>query len=189
MVKNWRFSLTLAIVSLFSSIIAQDPSSLPPKTTSNQSPSTSPAASTPVPQQSIMQIMSTLPEFSKFSVAVKLANLDTLLHYANPLTVFAPNNAAFEKLTPQEIYSFYDPKNVFQLQAIVKSHIVLQSLYPPSFHHLSFKSFQGTTFHINTSTTGVSINEKIKVSLPPILGSNGLIYIIDTVLLPTSTNQ
>lgn len=190
MFQRFSFFVSLALTGLFlpTAAMAQTapagPShSLPAPSKEKASP---PEASIAlkVPEKSVMQMIANQPEFSKFNAAVKIANLDTLLSYASPLTVFVPTNDAFAKLTPQEIYNLYDPRNLVQLQAMIKSHIVLQTLDPSSFHHLAVKSFQGTMLHINLSPTGLLINEKVKVSLPPLIGSNGIIYMIDHVLFP-----
>jgi transforming growth factor-beta-induced protein len=182
--RQCSFSLSFALMALFLPALAAAQN--PATTNQNASLSPSTAAVLAAPANSVMQVISTQPEFSKFNVAIKLANLDTLLSYASPLTVFAPSNEAFDKLTPQQIFELYNPQNLPHLQEIVKSHIVLQQLLPSSFNHLTVKSFQGTAFQINTSATGLFINEKVKVSLPPLSGSNGLIYMIDTVLFPHS---
>jgi uncharacterized surface protein with fasciclin (FAS1) repeats len=131
---------------------------------------------------SIMEIISSRPEFSKFKVAVILAQLDTLLSYRQSLTVFAPDNAAFDKLSPESLQFLYNPKNFTALLNFVKRHIILQEISPSSLDHLKLHTFQGKSFTIFSIPAGHYIDGVSKINLPPLIGSNGLIYRIDSVL-------
>lgn len=134
------------------------------------------------PNGSIMEILDLRPELSLFKTAVVLAHLDTLLSFGAPLTVFAPTNIAFSKLPKDQVSRLFNSQNLPQLQLFVKEHIITQDIPESILAPLKFKTIAGKFNSITSVPQGYYINGTVKINLPAIKASNGLIYIIDGVL-------
>jgi uncharacterized surface protein with fasciclin (FAS1) repeats len=134
------------------------------------------------PNGSIMEVLDSRPELSLFKTAVVLAHLDTLLSFGSPLTVFAPTNTAFTKLPKDQVSRLFNPQNLPQLQLFVKEHIITQNIPESLLAPLKFKTIAGKFNSITSVPQGYYINGNVKINLPAIKASNGLIYIIDGVL-------
>ncbi len=103
---------------------------------------------------------------------------------AGPFTVFAPTDEAFAKLPPGTIESLLKPENKSKLQAILTYHVVSGRVGSEQVVTLSTaKTVQGTELNISQGGGGVMVNGA-KVVKTDIAASNGVIHVIDTVLLP-----
>jgi uncharacterized surface protein with fasciclin (FAS1) repeats len=101
-----------------------------------------------------------------------------------PLTVFAPTDAAFEKLPKGTVESLLRPENKEKLAAILKYHVV-EGSYPAAkvLQNDSLKTLQGGKLSIKQNDKGVMVNNA-KVVATDVMCSNGVIHIIDAVVLP-----
>jgi len=119
--------------------------------------------------------------FETLVTAVKAADLVTTLKSTGPFTVFAPTDDAFAKLPSGTIENLL--KNPDQLAAILKYHVVPGRVMAADVVKLSSaKTALGQTLAVN-ATNGVKINNA-NVIKTDIETSNGVIHVIDTVLLP-----
>ena len=116
-------------------------------------------------------------------VAIKAADYVTSVAASGPLTVFAPTNAAFDKLPAGTVENLLKPENVDQLRKILQYHVTTSALAADSFtdgQTISMASGKKATMHVKDGN--VSINDaNITASVP---ASNGMLHIIDAVLLP-----
>jgi uncharacterized surface protein with fasciclin (FAS1) repeats len=115
--------------------------------------------------------------------AIKSADYVTSVAASGPLTVFAPTNAAFEKLPEGTVQNLLEPENIGQLRKILQYHVTTSALGADSFtdgQTLGMANGKKATIHVQDGA--LSINDaKIIASAP---ASNGMLHIIDTVLIP-----
>jgi uncharacterized surface protein with fasciclin (FAS1) repeats len=123
-------------------------------------------------------------QFNTLVAAVKAAGLVDTLKGKGPFTVFAPTDAAFAKLPAGTVENLLKPENKAQLQAILTYHVLSGKVVSKSLagKKLSPKTVQGTTVDIN-GTKGVMV-DGAKVTTADIMTSNGVIHVIDTVIMP-----
>ncbi len=123
--------------------------------------------------------------FSTLVAAVKAADLVETLSGEGPFTVFAPTNAAFEKLGKDTIEAVLKDKK--KLTAILTAHVVKGSVMAADVVKLDGKeaeTLQGTKFAIKVDGDTVMIGNA-KVTKTDIKCKNGVIHVIDTVLMPS----
>lgn len=119
--------------------------------------------------------------FNTLVAAVKAAGLVETLSGPGPFTVFAPTDAAFAKLPAGTVESLL--KDTTKLASILTYHVVPGKVMAKDVMGLtSAKTVQGGMLKIDTSN-GVKINDAV-VTTADIETSNGVIHVIDTVLLP-----
>ena len=120
--------------------------------------------------------------FTTLVAAVKAAGLVPTLKGKGPFTVFAPNDAAFAKLPPGTVESLL--KNKAKLAAILKYHVIPGRVKAADVAGKSLKvaTVEGQPLNVDGSF-GVKVNDA-HVIQPDIEASNGVIHVIDTVLLP-----
>jgi uncharacterized surface protein with fasciclin (FAS1) repeats len=120
--------------------------------------------------------------FTTLVAAVKAAGLVPTLKGKGPFTVFAPNDAAFAKLPPGTVESLL--KNKAKLAAILKYHVIPGRVKAADVAGKSLKvaTVEGQPVNVDGSF-GVKVNDA-HVIQPDIEASNGVIHVIDTVLLP-----
>ena len=121
--------------------------------------------------------------FKTLAAALKAAGLVDTLKGTGPFTVFAPTDEAFAKLPPGTVETLLKPENKAKLAGILKYHVVSGNVKAADVVKLkSAKTVQGQTVVID-ATDGVKINGA-KVIKADIDCGNGVIHVIDTVLLP-----
>ena len=120
--------------------------------------------------------------FTTLVTAGNAAGLVKTLKSKGPFTVFSPNHAAFAKLPPGTVDSLL--KNKAKLAAILKYHVVPGRVLAAdvSGKSLNVATAEGQKLSVN-GTMGVMVNNA-HVIQPDIQASNGVIHVIDTVLLP-----
>ena len=119
--------------------------------------------------------------FSTLVAAVKAAGLVDTLKGAGPFTVFAPTDEAFAKLPAGTVDALL--KDIPQLKKILTYHVVSGKVLAADVVKLkSAKTVEGTEVKIDASN-GVKLNDST-VTTPDVAADNGVIHIIDTVLIP-----
>ncbi len=122
--------------------------------------------------------------FNTLVAAVKAAGLVETLKGPGPFTVFAPTDEAFAKLPPGTLETLLQPENKEKLQKILTYHVVAGAVMAKDVVKLhSAKTVEGGSLHIKTAGSGVMVNGA-HVLKTDITTSNGVIHVIDTVLLP-----
>jgi len=123
-------------------------------------------------------------QFNTLVAAVQAAGLVETLKSPGPFTVFAPTDAAFAKLPAGTVDELLKPENRAQLQAILTYHVLTGAVRSGDLagKTVSPETVQGSTVDID-ATDGVTVNDATVVQAD-IETSNGVIHVIDTVLLP-----
>ncbi len=124
-------------------------------------------------------------QFKTLAAALEAAGLIDALKGSGPFTVFAPTDEAFAKLPSGTIESLLKPENKEKLKAILLYHVVAGKVPAREVVKLngrSVKTLQGTSVKVRTKH-GVTVNNA-KVTQTDITASNGVIHVIDTVLMP-----
>jgi uncharacterized surface protein with fasciclin (FAS1) repeats len=121
--------------------------------------------------------------FKTLAAALEAAGLVETLKGKGPFTVFAPTDEAFAKLPPGTVESLLKPENKAKLTAILTYHVVAGDVKAADVVKLkSAKTVEGQAVTID-ATEGVRINDA-KVVKADVECGNGVIHVIDTVLLP-----
>jgi uncharacterized surface protein with fasciclin (FAS1) repeats len=124
--------------------------------------------------------------FNTLVAAVKAADLVGALKGEGPLTVFAPTDEAFKKLPAGTVESLLKPENKDKLVQILKYHVVAGKVMAADVVKLnSAETLAGEKVTIKVVDGKVMIN-KSTVAKADIVCDNGVIHVIDTVLLPPS---
>lgn len=132
----------------------------------------------------IVDIAASNDDFSTLVAAVSAADLVETLKGDGPFTVFAPNNAAFDKLPDGTVANLLMPENKQALTDILTYHVVAGQVMAADVVNLnSATTVNGKDVHIRVKHGAVHVNNA-KVIATDIIGSNGVIHVIDTVLLP-----
>ena len=122
--------------------------------------------------------------FKTLTAALQAAGLVNALKGPGPYTVFAPTDAAFNKLPAGTVESLLKPENKEKLKAILLYHVVSGDV-PSSLavKLTSAKTLEGKDLAISVENGRVMINNA-KVVKADVHASNGVIHVIDTVLIP-----
>jgi transforming growth factor-beta-induced protein len=122
--------------------------------------------------------------FSTLLAAVKAAGLAEVLSGEGPFTVFAPTDEAFGKLPAGTVDSLLKPENKQKLVDILKYHVVAGRVYSEAAVKAgSAKTLEGSPVGIQV-TSGAAMINKSKLVATDVDASNGVIHIIDAVLMP-----
>jgi uncharacterized surface protein with fasciclin (FAS1) repeats len=132
----------------------------------------------------IVEVAAGNSDFSTLVAAVKAAGLVDTLNSKGPFTVFAPTNAAFAKLPAGTVESLLKPENKDKLVAILTYHVVAGKVKAAEVVKLkSATTVNGKAVSIAAGHHGVKINDA-NVTATDIKASNGVIHVIDSVLIP-----
>ncbi len=121
--------------------------------------------------------------FSTLVAAVKAAGLVEVLRSEGPFTVFAPTNEAFAKLPEGTVADLLKPENKDQLVTILTYHVVPGKVMAKDVKTMRIKTVQGATAGLEVKYGKVKI-DNANVIATDIETSNGVIHVIDTVILP-----
>ncbi len=133
-------------------------------------------------QPTVVAIAAGNKDFSTLVAAVTAAGLVDTLNGDGPFTIFAPTNEAFAKLPKGTVEDLLKAENKKKLAAILTYHVVSGKVMAADVKAGKVKTVQGGELEIATEG-GVAVNGA-KVVKTDIVGKNGVIHIIDTVLLP-----
>jgi transforming growth factor-beta-induced protein len=130
----------------------------------------------------VVDIAVSNPDFSILVEAVTKAGLAGALSAEGPFTVFAPTNEAFKALFKQLGVSGVKDLTAEQLTPILTYHVVSGKVMSTDLTNTSVATLNGQKIKVDLSN-GVKINES-KVTKADISGTNGVVHVIDRVLLP-----
>ncbi len=134
-------------------------------------------------KETVVAIAAGNKDFSTLVAAVKAAGLAETLSGAGPFTVFAPTNAAFAKLPAGTVEDLLKPENKEKLVAVLTYHVVPGKVMAADVKTGKVKTVQGNKLDVKASSDGVTV-DGAKVVKTDIVGSNGVIHVIDSVVLP-----
>jgi uncharacterized surface protein with fasciclin (FAS1) repeats len=124
-------------------------------------------------------------QFKTLAAALEAAGLIDELKGTGPFTVFAPTDEAFAKLPAGTVETLLKPENKEKLKAVLLYHVVPGNVTADQVTKLngrSVKTLQGSSVKVKTSH-GVRV-DNAKVTQTDVKASNGVIHVIDTVLMP-----
>ena len=148
------------------------------------------------PTKNIVENAVNSKDHTTLVAAVKAADLVEVLSSEGPFTVFAPTNAAFDKLPKGTVETLVKPENKEQLQTILKYHVVagkwnavdIAKLIKEGKGKASIKTVSGGTLTAWAKGKDVYVTDEngnsAKVTIADVNQSNGVIHVVDAVLLP-----
>ncbi|WP_414661120.1 fasciclin domain-containing protein [Horticoccus sp. 23ND18S-11] len=133
--------------------------------------------------KTLVEIAAGSPDHTTLVAAVKAAGLAETLSGTGPFTIFAPTNAAFDKLPAGTVESLLKPENKSKLVAVLTYHVVPAKVMAADVKSGEAPTVNGKPLTIKADAMGVMVN-KAKVTATDLVGSNGVIHVVDRVLLP-----
>ncbi|HET7694166.1 MAG TPA: fasciclin domain-containing protein [Vicinamibacterales bacterium] len=122
--------------------------------------------------------------FKTLAAALEAADLVGTLKGAGPFTVFAPTDEAFAKLPAGTVENLLKPENKAKLQRILKYHVVAGKVMAADVARMkTARAVSGDTLAVSAKNGAVMI-DNARVAKADIAASNGVIHVIDTVILP-----
>ena len=150
------------------------------------------------PTKNIVENAVNSKDHTTLVAAVKAAGLVDTLSGAGPFTVFAPTNAAFAKLPAGTVDTLLKPENKDKLSAVLTYHVVpgkltaadLVKMVKEGGGQAQIKTVEGEPLTVSVKGKSVDITDAkgdvARVTIPNVMQSNGVIHVINTVLLPAS---
>lgn len=136
-----------------------------------------------VSQKDIVKVAVGSPDHTTLVAAVKAAELVDVLTNAGPFTVFAPTNAAFEKLPAGTVEGLLKPDKKETLADILQYHVAVAVYKPDMFQDGQVISMaNGGSVTMGVKDGKVTVNGANVIATVP--ATNGIIHVIDAVLLP-----
>ncbi|MGY2133829.1 fasciclin domain-containing protein [Hymenobacter sp. HD11105] len=171
-------AFTIALLGTSGVATAQTMSSTPAATTSGTGTNKDLAASAALSS-----------EHTTLLKALQAAGLADQAKKAGPFTVFAPDNAAFEKLPAGTVDNLLKPANKKQLSKILTYHVVPGNVMAADLKDgQTIKTIQGESLTVSIAGDVVTISDakggKATVTTPDIKATNGTVHSIDAVLMP-----
>ena len=152
-------------------------------------PSTmAPTTTAPAAAGDIVAVAAGNPDFSTLVAAVKAAGLVETLQGPGPFTVFAPPNEAFAKLPAGLLDKLLLPANKEVLTKILTYHVVAGKVMAADVKPGDVKSVEGSPITVAVTGTTVTLNGSTKVTATDVAASNGVIHVIDSVLVPADVD-
>ncbi|MCW6510804.1 fasciclin domain-containing protein [Lichenifustis flavocetrariae] len=150
------------------------------------------------PTKNIVENAVNSKDHTTLVAAVKAAGLVDTLEGAGPFTVFAPTNEAFAKLPAGTVETLVKPENKDKLTGILTYHVVAGKLTAADLMKMvkagggtaEIKTVEGEPLTISMKGKGLDITDAkgdvARVTIPNVMQSNGVIHVINTVLLPAT---
>ena len=146
--------------------------------------SSEPQVASKAAPNSIVNIAASNPSFSTLVTALKSAGLVDVLNGTKDYTVFAPTNQAFAALPAGTVESLLKPENQDKLVKILTYHVVPGSVLSTSLQNGEVPTVAGQNVNVSVGNS-VAVNDA-QVIQADIKASNGVIHVIDQVLLPSN---
>jgi uncharacterized surface protein with fasciclin (FAS1) repeats len=120
-------------------------------------------------------------QFITLTKALTAAGLVDTLKGKGPFTVFAPTDAAFAKIPPAQLNALLADKAA--LTKVLTYHVVSGEIVAADVKTGQLKTVEGESLNVTTSSMGVRVNDA-NVIKTNVMASNGVIHVIDTVVIP-----
>jgi uncharacterized surface protein with fasciclin (FAS1) repeats len=139
------------------------------------------SSTAPAMQSDIVDTAVSAGQFNTLAKALTEADLIDTLKGPGPYTVFAPTDAAFAKIPPEQLNALLADKAM--LVKVLTYHVVPGTVMAKDVKTGSVQTVEGQALLVDVSSEGVMVNDA-KVIKTDIVASNGVIHVIDTVVLP-----
>ena len=137
-----------------------------------------------ISQKDVVKVAMGSKDHTTLVAALKQADLITSLSNAGPFTVFAPTNAAFNALPKGTLDDLMKPEKKEDLQNILQYHVALSAMKVESFQDgQTLGMVNGDNVTVSIKDGNVTLNNSVHI-IASIVASNGIVHIIDGVLLP-----
>ncbi len=143
------------------------------------------ATSTCSKGKDLVAVASGADNFKTLVAALKAGGLVETLQGKGPFTVFAPTDEAFAKLPAGTVEDLLKPENKEKLVAILKYHVVPGKVMAADVKTMEAPTVQGQAVKLKVSESGVTV-DNAKVIKTDLIAENGVIHVIDHVILPKS---
>lgn len=181
LVKNFSVFIFVAI---FSCNQSTDSTTQDTSTTSAPLPGGQENVNDTTSEKDVVKVAVSSKDHTTLVAALKQADLVTSLSNAGPFTVFAPTNAAFDKLPKGTVDALMKDDKKEDLQNILQYHVTLSALSKESFTDgQTLGMVNGDNITISIKDGKVMLNNSATI-IASIHASNGMVHIIDGVLLP-----
>jgi uncharacterized surface protein with fasciclin (FAS1) repeats len=160
---------------------ATPPSSLPttpPGTTPSYPPSSTTGG------KDLVSLTQSNSQFKKLTQALKAAGLTATLKGKGPFTLFAPTDAAFNELPQDALAELFKPENKEVLVKILTYHVVPGEVLSSNLKSGEVKTVEGSPINVKVDPKNGVMVDDAKVIQPDIKASNGVIHVINKVILP-----
>jgi len=134
--------------------------------------------------ESIVDVASANGSFDTLVAAVQAAGLEETLSAEGPYTVFAPTDEAFAELPEGTIEKLVKPENQEALGQILAYHVVAGAVPSAEIEPGAIGTVEGSDMEVSVDAAGVVVNGEANVLQPDVVADNGVIHVVDTVLLP-----
>ena len=134
-------------------------------------------------EKTIVGVAAGAGQFNTLVAAVKAAGLVDTLNGAGPFTVFAPTDEAFAKLPAGTVETLLKPENKEKLIAVLTYHVLAGKVMAADVKTMSAKTVNGKEVPVKVDAGKVTVGTA-NVVKTDIAASNGVIHVIDTVLIP-----
>ncbi|WP_219898602.1 fasciclin domain-containing protein [Phormidesmis priestleyi] len=144
---------------------------------------TSPTSSpTPQARGTIVEVAAANPALRNLTAAIQAGGLTATLKGQGPFTVFAPTDQAFSAVPAATRQQLLQPQNRKTLTRILSYHVVPGELSSSQLQPGAIKTLEGQTLAVQTGSQ-VTVNDA-RVTQPDIQASNGVIHVIDRIIVP-----
>lgn len=140
-------------------------------------------AQTATSEKTIVEVASEAGQFNTLVSAIKAAGLADTLSGPGPFTVFAPTDEAFAKLPTGTVENLLKPENKQKLRDLLTYHVVPGKVMAADVKSGLVKTVNGKSLALKAEGGRVTV-DKAAVTQADIVASNGVIHVIDTVLMP-----
>jgi uncharacterized surface protein with fasciclin (FAS1) repeats len=135
----------------------------------------------------IVETIAATPNLKTLSAAIKAAGMGDTLKGKGPFTVFAPTDEAFKRLTAESLANLMKPENKEQLVKLLTFHVLPAKVTEKDMNGKMYKTktLNGKDVEIDADDPGEGIRiNKAKVTTGDIAADNGVIHLINRVLVP-----
>jgi len=166
-------------VAAIAAVVTMTPSLFAGECGASQSASTANCAA----GKDIVAVAAGAENFKTLVAAVKAAGLVETLQGQGPFTVFAPTDEAFGKLPKGTVEDLLKPENKEKLVSILTYHVLPGKVMAADVKTMKVKTANGQELSIKVEDGNVTV-DNAKVTKTDVAANNGVIHVIDTVVLP-----
>ncbi|RDV17138.1 fasciclin domain-containing protein [Pontibacter diazotrophicus] len=137
----------------------------------------------------IVALVQQNPNLSTFLELIRASDLVTILESPAPYTVFAPTNEAFDALPAGTIESLKDPASKMELTRIIQAHVLPNRISSAEMQdNMPMVTAQGDEVVVTKNGSAITVGGA-KVITPDVQASNGIVHVVDRVLIPPQNSN
>jgi uncharacterized surface protein with fasciclin (FAS1) repeats len=139
------------------------------------------------PRENLVEVAMKAGSFGTLLAAAKAAGLVETLQSAGPFTVFAPTDEAFSKLPAGLVEALLKPENKDTLVKVLTYHVLTSEVHAADVSAGEVATVEGSNISVELGDQ-VKINGSASVTATDVMASNGVIHVIDAVLVPAGVD-